>query len=154
MVGSNSTQLGLCSLSRTSFITSHLRFLLAVNTLKVILLSYTTKSQLLRSLLSFYTYSIKYEVKFAKVHCCITSGFFLLQNQFYFILLFLYTFLPLLIKTKFWQKVFLYRLLEHWRGGNGELLRLSDEVIPPKCVVSFVPKLIWLNLLFFSQISF
>lgn len=57
MVGSNSTQLGLCSLSRTSFITSRLRFLLAVNTLKVILHSYTTKSQLLRSLLPFYTKS-------------------------------------------------------------------------------------------------
>lgn len=66
MVGSNSTQLGLYSPSRTSFITSHLRFLLAVNTLKVILLSYKTKPRLLRSLISFYAYSIKDGVNFAK----------------------------------------------------------------------------------------
>lgn len=33
--------------------------------------------------------------------------------------------------------------------GNGELLLLAEQAIPPKCVFSFVPKLILLNVLYF-----
>lgn len=76
MVGSNSTHLGLCSLPRSSFITTHLRLPFAVNILKVIFLSYTTESQLLGLLLSFYIFSIICGINLCKVLYCITLFFF------------------------------------------------------------------------------
>lgn len=54
VVDSNSNHLGLCSLSRSSLITSHLRLLLAINTLQVIFLSYKIVSALKLPLIFLY----------------------------------------------------------------------------------------------------
>lgn len=61
---------------------------------------------------------------------------------------------PLIVKTKLQENIFLYRLVEPWRGKNGDIFQLSNEVISPKLAFHFTTKLLWLKQVVFSQISF